>query len=135
MYGCGCADRVCVLGTAAVDHFDISAFGISDGPGRLVFLGGDPAVLYAVRVLPALQAALVVYALCAIPAMTRMARKVLELLHSDTLEFLQVAFLMAQVCWGLFGAVAANLHTVRILLVLHAAPNMYALHTMPAMFA
>ena len=84
------------------------------------------------RVLPALHAALVVYAPCTIPAMTRMATKVLELLHSDTLEFLQVAISMIQVCWRLFGA---DLHALRILIAFHAAPVAYALRAMPAMIA
>ena len=64
-----------------------------------------------------------------------MAAKALKLLHLDTLEFLQVAIPMTQVCWGLFGAMPANLHAVYILFVLHAAPVAYALHAMPAMFA
>ena len=36
---------------------------------------------------------------------------------------------------GLFGAVPTNLHPICILLALHAAPTMYALRVMPAMFA
>ena len=67
--------------------------------------------------------------------MTRMAAKALKLLHLDSLELLQVAFPMAQIYRGLFGAVPANLHTIRILLALLGAPVVYGLRAMPAMFA
>ena len=38
----------------------------------------------------------------------------------DTMELLQLVVLVAQVSWRLVGTVAANLHTVRILLVMQA---------------
>ena len=84
--------------------------------------------------MPVIDPAIVVHAPCTIHAMPRMAAKVLKLQHLDTLELLQAAFSMAQVCRGLFGTVPTNLHAVRILVLLHVAPVVYASHAMPVMF-
>ena len=86
------------------------------------------------ELVPVIDPAIVVYAPCTIHAMSRMVAKVLKLQHLDTLELLQVAFLMAQVCRGLFGTVPTNLHAVRILLSFHAAPVVYASRAMPVKF-
>ena len=68
-----------------------------------------------------LQAAIIMNVPCTTPATTMMAAEALKLLHLDTAELLQLGILTAQVCWWLFGAVSANLHTVHISLALQAA--------------
>ena len=65
-----------------------------------------------------LEAAVIVNALCTAPTTTRMAAEALKLLQLDTAELLQLGMLIEQVSWGLFGAVSAKFHAVRILLVM-----------------
>ena len=80
---------------------ELSLVILMSGPSVTVLIQYPELVLVA-------DLAIVVHALCTIPAMPRVATKALKLPHVNTLESLLTAFPMAQVGRRLFGTVWAH---------------------------